>query len=141
MKTLTILLFTLLLTACGNNFVFPPDPPSPVYIHIRDQHDITSSMPLDRSTVANVVATHVTNGKAALRFSLTGRGAKALYNISATNIGQILQVIWQDDVISSNRLQSPLGGSTMTLVLVLPDSTPNEIQGMINSIKGTGKKT
>lgn len=127
-----------MLTACGGDFVFPPVPPSPVYIHIRGQNDITSSMPLDRSTVVDVVATHVAQGQAALRFTLTGNGAKALYNISSTNIGQTLQVVWQDDVISNIRLESPLGGSTMGFVLVLPDSTPNEIQGIISSIKGTG---
>lgn len=92
-------------------------------------------MPLDTTTVSETVATHIANGQAALRLTLTDKGAKALYTISTTNIGKKLDIYWQDQVISTSTIQSPLGGSTMGFVIILPDSTPNEIQGIINSIR------
>ncbi len=129
-----LLCLSILLSACSS-FKLPPPAPSPVYIHIQGNTDVVSSMPLDPSTVTNVVATHVANGYAALRFSLTTKGAKALYNITSTSIGDKMHVYWQDNIISSTTIQSPLGGSRMGLVLVIPDNSPNEIQGIINSIK------
>lgn len=134
-----ILLFFILLstivTACTSKFDIPPAPPSPVSIRIMGDNNIVSSMPLDTTTVSEAIATHVANGQAALRLTLTDKGSKALYTISTTNIGKLLDIYWQDTVISESPIQSPLGGSTMTFVIVLPDSTPNEIQGMINSIR------
>ena len=131
------LCLTILLSACGGDFKLPPVAQSPVYIQIQSKSGILSSMPLTSSTVKTVVATRVADGRAALRFGLTDKGAKALYNITSSNIGNTMQVFWQDNIISSVTIESPMGGSTMGLVLVLPDSTPNEINGIIDSIQAS----
>lgn len=133
-KVILPFLLVLIFTACSSNFDIPPPPPSPVLIRIQGDNNIVSSMPLNNKTVSKVVATHIADGRAALRCTLTNKGSKALYTITSTNINKQLKVYWQDEVISNATIESPLGGSTMTLVIRLPNNTPSEIQGMIESI-------
>lgn len=141
-KTIFLVTISLLLTACGGDFSLPPaNSPTPVIIHIQGQSDIISSLALDTSTVQTIVPTKVANGYAALRLNLTDKGAKALYSISSTNIGNKLSVYWDNTIINQSIIQSPLGGSTMQFVLVLPNSSPSDMQQIIRAIETSSDST
>lgn len=141
-KKILLITISLLLTACGGNFSLPPaNNQSQIIIHIQGQNDIVSSLILNTSTVESIVPTKVANGYAALRLNLTDKGAKALYNITSTSIGDKLSVYWDNTIINQTIIQSPLGGSTMQFVLVLPNSSPVDIQQIINTIKTSSDST
>ena len=134
MKKILAILVVLLLSGCGGDFQVAQATPNPIYINIQGKNNIISNMTLNAKTVKTAVATQIASGQAALRIELTDKGAKALYAITTTNIGRRLTVYWQGTIISNSLIDSPLGGSTMMVVLVLPDSTPSDIQSMIATI-------
>lgn len=137
MRTIVLALSCLLLVACGDDLTLPPDAPQPVTIQIQGAQGVVSSMPLNTVTVADVQLTHIANGQAALRIALTDKGAKSLYAITSTSIGSTLQVYSGNQVISAAPIESPMGGSVTQWVIVLPDSTPSEVQAVLASIKPT----